>query len=167
MALRRASWGNVGRGNVLLTRQVPSLLLSNPPQPSLWCAHHDHAGQLDLRLVGWDQGDGDTGSDRDGGAGGLDGTVRWCHNTQLQLQRGVNHRRALLWSREGGSIPDLFPGEPRRWGTQGLPSESPKDKYEKGVASQPCRIVYSLCLCSHRCLLGMSPPLSAFSSQYS
>lgn len=42
----------------------------------------------------WGQGDGDTGSDRDGGARGLDGTARRCRDLQLQLQWGVN----LCWA---------------------------------------------------------------------
>lgn len=97
-----------GEGPVLLTRQVPSPL--SPALTALTLVpHHDHAGQLDLRLVGWDQGDGDTGRDRDGGARRLDGAVRWCQDAQLQLQRGVQHCRGLRAEQGGrvnpGSVP--------------------------------------------------------------
>ena len=68
-----------------------------------WCPHHDHAGQLDLGLVGWHQGDGNTGGDRDGGARGLDGAARGLRDPQLQLQRRVNHCRAL-GTQQGGPV---------------------------------------------------------------
>lgn len=58
-------------------------------------SYHDHLRQLDFRQHGWGQGDGDAGSDRDGGARGLDGATRRAHSLQLQLQWGVNHCRAL------------------------------------------------------------------------
>ena len=77
--------------------------LLDPLHPLLWCPDHDHAGQLDLGLVGWHQGDGDTGGDRDSGARGLDGATRRLHDPQLQLQRRVDHCRAL-GTQQGGPV---------------------------------------------------------------
>lgn len=88
---------------VLRPQRVSAVLLPDPSQPRRWCPYHGHAGQLDLGLVGWDQGDCDTGSDRDGGARGLDGAAWWRRDPQLQLQRRVDHCRAL-GTEQGGQV---------------------------------------------------------------
>lgn len=166
LALSRASCENVGRGSVLLTRQVPSPLLPNPWPASFWCPHHDHGRQLDLGLVGWGQGDDDTGSDGDGGARGLDGTARWCHNPQLQLQRGVNHCWALQ-TEQGWRVKSQICslGSPRGGGGgSGSALWEPRVTNKKtAVASQTLQnCVQSLCLCSHKgtsCCKNVSFPL--------
>ena len=100
---------------MLRPQRVSAVLLPDPSQPRPWCPYHGHAGQLDLGLVGWDQGDGDTGSDRDGGARGLDGAAWWRRDPQLQLQRRVDLCRAL-GTEQGGQVKFqtgqvLLPGE--------------------------------------------------------
>lgn len=59
-----------GFSDICILAQVQLRAQHLPPKSHLGTETgvHDHAGQLDLRLVVWDQGDGDTGSDRDGGA---------------------------------------------------------------------------------------------------
>lgn len=141
---------------MLLPQRVHSPLLPDPLQPPLWCPHHCHAGQPDLRLVSGDQGNGDTGSDRDGSTRGLDGAARWCHDPQLQLQWGVNHCRALRTAGRVDQVPDLFPDKPPRgWGVWLRLCHLGAQRLKKtGVAYQTLQnCVQPLCAHTKECLL--------------
>ena len=107
--------------------------LVDPLHPLLWCPDHDHAGQLDLGLLGWHQGDGDTGRDGDSGARATppsQGTQAPLHMCEGRHTSADRHKRVLRggqtvhtalrvrargphWGRVMGTRPGVF-GQLRR-----------------------------------------------------